>query len=446
MGVRVNKSSPVMVKPREPMAKGGAIKLSFLDQIHVNIPVTSLIVFEHPIDKTPESIQRALSQALVHYYPISGRIPAGADEIQCTGEGVVFVAASADCSLEQSTLFKEEQPSPASPSGATSRALLDDLAVYYDPADGCVAKPLMLMQVTEFSCGGFVLGVTWNHAIGDTTGIAQFLQAVGEMARGMSSPSVLPSRIWDDSLIPSLSPSAVVALQQQSMANRKCEPPLDLAFLDVTIRSTLINRIKAEYDLVYCSHGQSSSSSCTTFEAVAAVLWRCRTRAIMLDPPSSSSSSPAVLSFAVNIRNHVGADDGYYGNGIAATGQKVISTIDAVINGNIADIVKAIKDAKDGISEMLKRIPISNPSSQQMVDRCSMLALSSWRNLGLDKPDFGSGSPTRVIFHAKPLASPQPFCMACLPWKGNDGASVMSLYIKKEHAHAFLAELASLDT
>ncbi|KAF8711101.1 hypothetical protein HU200_005407 [Digitaria exilis] len=408
------------------------MKLSFLDQVHLNIPVTSLIVFEHPVNVAAETIRRALSQTLVHYYPVAGRLAAGSDEINCTGEGVVFVAASADCSLEQSKLLKEEQPTAASAAGATSRALLDDLAVYYDHGC-CSGGPLMMMQVTEFSCGGFVLGVTWNHGIGDTTGIAQLLQAVGEMARGMLSPSVIPSRIWDDnnSMIPSLSPSSIAS-----------EAPLDLAFIDVTIRSSLINRIKAEYNnlFVHNSHGQSSSL-CTTFEAVTAVLWRCRTRAIM-SSSSSSLSSPAVLSFAVNIRKHVGAVDGYYGNGIAATGQKVILTVGAVANGEIVDIVKAIKDAKDDIPHMLKR----TSSQQQLdIDRYSMFAVSSWGNLGLDKPDFGSGRPTRVICHAKPLATAQPFCMMGLPWKGNGGISVMWIYLKKEHVAAFLGELSSLN-
>lgn len=454
MGVVVNKSSPVMLKPSEPVATtgGATVKLSSLDQLHTNIPVTSLLVFQHPMNEAPaETIQRALSQVLVHYYPISGRIAAGADEIQCTGEGVVFVAASADCSLQQSKLLLTEEPA-TSPSGATSsRPLLDELAVYYDDdtAYGCCGGPLMLLQVTAFSCGGFVVGVTWNHGVGDTMGIAQFLQAVGEMARGVPSPSVIPHRVWDDSQIPSLSPSVIAAAvrQQQSslVAGRACDLPLDdLVFLDITVRSSLINRVRAEYDPVCSSHGRRPSpSSCTTFEAVAAVLWRCRTRAITSPSSWSSSSSPAVLSFAVNIRNHVGADDGYYGNGIAATGQKVISTVGAVANGRVVDIIKAIKDAKDGIPDMLKRVPSS--TSPQLVDRYSMLAVSSWRNLGLDKPDFGSGSPARVMFHKKPLASSQPFCY-CLPWKGNDGASVMSLYVKKEHTDAFLAELASLNT
>ena len=61
----------------------------------------------------------------------------------------------------------------------------------------------------EFSCGGFALGVTWNHGVADGAGMAQFLQAVGELATGMPSPSVAPAR-WDDT-VPSLPPSVLQA-------------------------------------------------------------------------------------------------------------------------------------------------------------------------------------------------------------------------------------------
>ena len=54
--------------------------------------------------------------------------------------------------------------------------------------------PLLLMQVTVFACGEFVVGVTWNHVLADGAGIGQFLQAVAELARGMSLPSVVPVR------------------------------------------------------------------------------------------------------------------------------------------------------------------------------------------------------------------------------------------------------------
>jgi hypothetical protein len=77
-----------------------------------------------------------------------------------------------------------------------------------------------------FSCGGFILGVTWNHAVAER--LAQFLQAVGELARGLPPPSVAPVR-WDDSL---QSLSAVLPLQHlKSMA-----PLDDLACLGFTHR------------------------------------------------------------------------------------------------------------------------------------------------------------------------------------------------------------------
>ena len=44
-----------------------------------------------------------------------------------------------------------------------------------------------------------------------------------------------------------------------------------------------------------------------------AVLWQCRTRAVMSDP-----DTPAPLIFAANVRKHAGAKRGYYGNCITS--------------------------------------------------------------------------------------------------------------------------------
>ncbi|KAF0892354.1 hypothetical protein E2562_015433 [Oryza meyeriana var. granulata] len=56
--------------------------------------------------------------------------------------------------------------------------------------------PLMLMRVMEFACSRFIVGVTWNHVITNGAGMAQFLQAISELARGHPSPSVHLVR-WD---------------------------------------------------------------------------------------------------------------------------------------------------------------------------------------------------------------------------------------------------------
>ncbi|KAM0847165.1 hypothetical protein ACQ4PT_055208 [Festuca glaucescens] len=94
--------------------------------------------------------------------------------IVCTGEGVPFVAAAASCALDNAGLLH-----------------LLDLAVRY-PAEYCrLSDPLLLMQVTSLTCGGFVVGMTNNHVMADAAGLAQFMQAISKLARGMPMPSIV---------------------------------------------------------------------------------------------------------------------------------------------------------------------------------------------------------------------------------------------------------------
>jgi hypothetical protein len=45
------------------------------------------------------------------------------------------------------------------------------------------------------SCDGFILSVTWSHAIVDGAGMGQFLQAIGELSQGLPRPSVVLVRL-----------------------------------------------------------------------------------------------------------------------------------------------------------------------------------------------------------------------------------------------------------
>ena len=298
MIVAVRKSSPAVIRPPEPVTTtttSGAIKLTSFDRKFVEIiPLTALLVFEHLGHEAVEGVRRALSQALVHYYPFAGRIcssGAGYDGfgIRCTGEGVEFVTGSVVCGLTEANIFGEL-------SGA--KALFDELAVYYPVGSYGSDDPLLSVQVTEFSCGGVVVGATWNHAVADGAGIAQFLAAVGELARGLPSPSILPARCDNAvSRLPPLSDpvaQAVLAFPEP--------PDMELLPLEVTVPSSLIDRVKAEYRSCSDDDGQT----CTTFEAVLAVLWQCRVRATM---PPGSGTTPVLLSFSCLLYTSDAADD-----------------------------------------------------------------------------------------------------------------------------------------
>ncbi|KAM0850241.1 hypothetical protein ACQ4PT_053212 [Festuca glaucescens] len=414
MRVIVTKSSPVVVVgASEPeTATGDIIDLTSFDKCFAPSPTTLLFVFDQPIDDPVETIKKALSQALVHYPPMAGRL-AGADKeepthIVCTGEGVPFVAAAASCALDDAGPLH-----------------LLDLAVRY-PAEYCrLIDPLLLMQVTRFTCGGFVVGVTNNHVMADAAGLAQFMQAVGELARGMPVPSIVPVRSEVDSSLPRL-PQPMVAEVRSHLRVEKGE---FLPFLDVAIPTSLVSRIKAK-----CGAGK-----CTVFDAIAAVLWRCRTRAVISDE-DNDPNAPMLLVMPRNARKLVGAKKGYYGNCIIF--QLALATRDMVATGDIKDLVKIIRLAKEKMPEN-SGDGRDEQQAQRAPERYNTLTISSVRNLGFEAMDFGGGMPSRMMWKTE-----QPVglaCVVCSPCKPKDIINVMSLCVKPEHADAFLHELAALN-
>jgi hypothetical protein len=66
--------------------------------------VESMHIFRSGADAAPGVIRGALAKALDYFYPLAGRIveaeQPGAPAIRCTADGVYFVEAAADCSLE----------------------------------------------------------------------------------------------------------------------------------------------------------------------------------------------------------------------------------------------------------------------------------------------------------------------------------------------------------
>ncbi|RLM85563.1 hypothetical protein C2845_PM04G16820 [Panicum miliaceum] len=96
----------------------------------------------------------------------------------------------------------------------------------------------------------------------------------------------------------------------------------------------------------------------------------------------------------------------------------------------------AIKHAKDQIPGRLKMM-----AQQELckVPTYHMMMASSWRNLGFDRVDFGSGRPARVTSSGKDMP-PAPAVQGFLS-SGRDGVSVLATLVTEEHADALLAEL-----
>nr|DAD23641.1 TPA_asm: hypothetical protein HUJ06_025104 [Nelumbo nucifera] len=177
----ITKSEPITVRPATKTDDDGFYYLSNLD-IHVNFILEMLFCFKADDDRRSGGVvgsdvfKSALSKVLVHYYPLAGVLTTDSDgrlTVECTGEGVQFVEAVADCDIDALGDISKRDP-----------ALLEKFAHVFPEATSTLQAPLLTLQVTRFRCGGFVIGAAFNHCISDGTSMTEFVNSWAEIVRG----------------------------------------------------------------------------------------------------------------------------------------------------------------------------------------------------------------------------------------------------------------------
>ena len=253
--------------------------------------------------------------------------------------------------------------------------------------------------------------------------MGDFLRSVGELARGFSAPSVVPVA-RDDSLKIGAPVMGPLGRFFGSLGRHR-----ELVMLHLTIPADLIRSVK---DAVESGSG-GGGRRCTVFEAVTAVLWKCRTRATMSDDLDATTG----LSFSVDTRSYVGATRGYYRN--CTLVQLALAKCAAVVNGNIMDLVKLIQHAKDEIPRSMQMHDLE--LEQRKLLSYNVCGVTYWPNLGFRDADFGAGKPATVLSYRHDReALPANIVTS----SGKDGGwNVMSLSVTEEHAQTFLHELAN---
>ncbi|MED6144174.1 hypothetical protein PIB30_013060 [Stylosanthes scabra] len=201
--IRVKRWQPELVAPATPTPHEVKLLSDIDDQEGLRIHVRNIYIYCHSPSmegKDPVKVIRdALSRTLVFYYPFAGRLREGHGRklmVDCTAEGVLFIEADADVTLDQ--LGQALQ---------TPFPFCEELLYNVPGSDGIVGCPLLLIQVTRFKCGGFTFAIRMNHTMCDGAGFAQFMSALAEMARGAHQPSVLP--IWQRELLSARNPPRI---------------------------------------------------------------------------------------------------------------------------------------------------------------------------------------------------------------------------------------------
>ena len=419
----VAKSPPALVPPAGP-TPGGTLPLSSIDKTAaVRVMVDFIQVFQSPssdsssVDEQVAAMRQGFARALVPYYPVAGRIAEptpGEPVVDCTGEGVWFVEAAASCSL-------------ADVNGLEDRPLAIPKAdlIPRPPADHKLEDQILLAQITKFSCGGYAVGICFSHLVFDGQGAAQFLTAVGEMARGLPEPSVKP--IWSRDAIPN-PPKPPLG-----------PPPSFTAFNFV--KSTVeisLDSIKRVKDQVAAETAQR----CSTFDVVTAMIFKCRAAAI-----GSAPDAEVRLGFAAGTRHLLGSSlpspEGYYGNCVYPGGLARASK--DVEEASLVEIVTAIREAKDALSaRFLDWLGGGAKDSHYNVSLdYGTLVVTDWSHVGFNDVDYGFGEPT-YVFTLNDDVNIVPSVVYLKPPKPKQGIRLVLQCVEEPHATVFTDELHKL--
>lgn len=125
-----------------------------------------------------EKLKSSLSQVLVPFYPLAGRLASNHGStrpaIDCGDQGVELVHASVDASLQE---LEEANFQPCAFFNKLAQWAQIDFSKLND-------LPLLSIQVTKFRCGGIAIGYAHSHVVGDGRSMWHFMNSWAEVARG----------------------------------------------------------------------------------------------------------------------------------------------------------------------------------------------------------------------------------------------------------------------
>ncbi|KAJ4707802.1 putative Transferase [Melia azedarach] len=313
--VYVRKSVSVFPKSLQPTK---ILNLSNLDR---QCPLLMYLVFFYKptfayqnlsLDSVFSSLKSGLEETLSVWFPAAGRLSLNPSDgklnIMCNNKGAILVEAVTQVKISE----------------------LGDLSQYNEFFENLVYKPaftgnfsempLLVAQVTKFACGGFSIGIGTSHSLFDGPATYDFLSAWASNSAIMKRKGVTElqkpvherGRMTVDNSVavkwPVAKAAAIDHLYQlirnamigSSQIDWKLggQNPSGTGNLNYVLKTFHLSGVMIENLKRKVLGERRGNFSCSSFELVAAHLWKARTKAFGL-----RKETMVCLQFAVDTRN-----------------------------------------------------------------------------------------------------------------------------------------------
>ncbi|KAK4479657.1 hypothetical protein RD792_015185, partial [Penstemon davidsonii] len=410
--MKINIKDTTLVRPAEA-TPNGSLWISNIDVVMHNYHTPTVYFYRRPpgVANFFDSavLKAALGRALVAFYPAAGRLNMNEDgriEINCNSEGVLFVEAESDGSL-------------------------DDLGEYFTPKPDLILIPIVDYSLDVSTC--IVPGVRNEHHLSDGISALHFINTWADISRGLdiTFPPVIDRSHLSARHPPQPQFDHIEYYQPAPTMNFPSDASLETIQPVFKLTRDQLNSLKSN-----CNDNKNNIFY-SSFEVLGGHVWRCVCKARGL---TEDQETRIRIPIDGRSRFQPPPPRGYYGNvsfsntRIAVSGEIVSKPLKHVVSIIHDAIVQMNNDYLRSTIDYLELQPdLLALAIGDHTFKCPNLSINSWVRMPIYDADFGWGKP---IFLG-PGAISREGKVIMLPSPINDGSILLSIALPKEHMKRF---------
>lgn len=437
--MEITLKSSIVIKPAKPTPTDH-ICLSECDLDKPTNHVSTVYFYNPPqpfsLASASQTLQTSLSQVLVHFYPLAGRLRLtdnGRVALDCNSAGALFYEAESNAKIEDFKNFVPTQELTSLTPSVSSGVDLNE-------------RPLVMVQLTQLSCGGICLGLAISHTMFDGMAASHFVAEWANIARGGSlvNPPFLDRSVLLASIIGPPPPSQTNQYRfgplplLMNRSNDQEERKKETTLVVLHLSSTQVQKLKELANEGRASNIRAYSQN----EVVAGHIWRCACKARDHNPEQQTE-----LCINVNFRDRMPLPRWYFGNAnlkvlLSSTSGELITKPLSYASSKMREAVEMVtsdyvKSALDYVMRYpdlndLRTSPTMESSRGVFFGNPNMI-ITSWLRIPLGGTDFGWG---KEIYMGPGHLNSDGKCYI-LPGRGEDGSLCIALRLQVSHVKNF---------